>query len=102
MKAAAVAALPGFADRVVSLVPQSPNLLRECAAWNVGRAADRVKVPASSAVPVLLLAGSFDAITPPHWAEQAARTLSNARVVTFPGAGHDVLIWLPACALRGP
>ena len=99
VKTAAVAALPGFPDRVVSLVPQSPNLLRECAAWNVGRAADAAKAPARSTVPVLLLAGSFDAITPPAWADHAARTLDAARVITFPGAGHDVMIWSPACAL---
>ena len=98
-RAAAVAALPGFPDAVLSLVPQSPNLLRECAAWNVGRAEDRNKEPARSAVPVLLMAGSFDAVTPPAWAELAARTLSDARVVTFQGAGHDVMIWSPACAV---
>lgn len=99
VKAAAMAALPAFPDGVLSLVPQSPNLLRECAAWNVGRAEDRNKEPARSTVPVLLMAGAFDAITPPAWALLAASTLPNARVLTFPGAGHDVMIWSPACAV---
>lgn len=99
VKAAALAALPAFPDAVLSLVPQSPNLLRECAAWNVGRADDRNKEPARSQVPVLLMAGAFDAITPPAWATLAAGTLPNTRVLTFPGAGHDVMIWAPACAV---
>jgi pimeloyl-ACP methyl ester carboxylesterase len=38
-----------------------------------------------------LLAGTFDAITPPRWARQAAEGLSRARVLEFPGLGHSVV-----------
>ncbi len=47
--------------------------------------------PVSSDIPVLLLNGRFDPVTPPRNAEAVARTLSHSRLVTFPTAGHGVL-----------
>lgn len=52
-----------------------------------------------SRLPVLLLAGEFDPVTPPQWAEAAARTLSRGEVLIFPGIGHGVLD-SDACALE--
>jgi pimeloyl-ACP methyl ester carboxylesterase len=43
-----------------------------------------------STVPVLLLAGGLDPITPPSWARHAAETLDHGSVFVFPGVGHGV------------
>ncbi|MBJ8348152.1 alpha/beta fold hydrolase [Antrihabitans sp. YC2-6] len=84
-------ALPLFPDDVLALEPQAPRLLEECPVWNVGKAADEIHDETTSDVPVVLMAGTFDAVTPPSRADEAAKTLSNSKVVRFPGLGHDVL-----------
>lgn len=38
------------------------------------------------------MAGTFDAVTPPSQADEAAKTLPHGKVVRFPGIGHDVFI----------
>ena len=95
----ATAVLPGFPDAVLSLLPQAPYIFSDCAEWTVAAAADQVHEPARTDIPVLLLAGTLDAITPPSWADKAASTLPNAHVVRIPGSGHDVMIWSPECAV---
>ncbi len=45
--------------------------------------------PVESDVPVLLLSGNLDPVAPPHWAEEAARYLSNGEHLVLPGA-HGV------------
>ncbi|MGH8443024.1 MAG: alpha/beta hydrolase, partial [Nevskiaceae bacterium] len=42
----------------------------------------------TSDVPVLLMAGDMDAVTPVQWAQDVASGMSNARVVTIPYLGH--------------
>ena len=42
-------------------------------------------------MPVLLLTATFDAVTPPSQADEAAATLPHSRVVRFPGLSHDVV-----------
>ena len=89
--ATAQQALPGFPADVLGLEPQAPRLFSECDLWDVGRADDAVHQPARSEVPVLLMNGTLDAVTPPSHADEAAATLPHARVVRFRGLGHDVL-----------
>jgi pimeloyl-ACP methyl ester carboxylesterase len=86
-------ALPGFPTRVLALLPQIARLFADCRAWRVNPASLAVTAPARSNIPVLELSGTFDAITPLAWAKIAARTLPNARIVQFPGVGHDVVNW---------
>jgi len=38
--------------------------------------------------PVLLLSGQYDPVTPPRYAEQVAKTLSNSRHLVAKGQGH--------------
>jgi pimeloyl-ACP methyl ester carboxylesterase len=61
-----------------------------CEAWHEGRAGEDEFQPVHSTVPVLILAGEFDPITPPGYGRQAARTLPNATFVELPAAGHAV------------
>ncbi|HYW11613.1 MAG TPA: alpha/beta hydrolase [Longimicrobium sp.] len=44
--------------------------------------------PVRSDVPVLLLSGELDPVTPPRWGTMAAAALPNALHVIVPGAGH--------------
>ncbi len=46
--------------------------------------------PVSSDIPVLLLSGEFDPVTPRSFAERAASTLSNATVVSQRGRAHGI------------
>ncbi|CAN5857173.1 hypothetical protein BH24CHL6_BH24CHL6_07100 [soil metagenome] len=62
-----------------------------CAMWDVP-AADAVEnLPVVSSIPTLLLAGTYDPITPPAWASDTAATLSSGQVLVVPGVGHGVL-----------
>ena len=84
-------ALPRLSTDVLSLLPQAPRLVDECAEWNVGRADGAVHATPRSDVPALLLTGTLDAVTPPSQADLAAESLPNGRVVRIAGSGHDVL-----------
>lgn len=58
-----------------------------CAVWPHARAPDdRGAVTAS--VPVLLIAGALDPVTPPRFAEAVARGMPNARVIVVAGMAH--------------
>lgn len=61
---------------------------RACAIWPTADMAEDYREPVRSDVPVLLMAGELDPVTPPATAEQAAETLSSSRVVVFPNTGH--------------
>lgn len=90
-------ALPDFPRSVLSLLPQTPYVFSDCEVWDVPRAPDRVYEPARSDVPVLLVSGALDGITPPGNADIAASTLPRSRQVVLPGAGHAVFHSSPAC-----
>lgn len=62
-----------------------------CANWPVEEAEDWVKAPVISDIPVLVLEGEFDPVTPPEYGQLVAGYLSNSYYFEFPGVGHDVL-----------
>jgi pimeloyl-ACP methyl ester carboxylesterase len=82
----AAAALPLFSNFILSNLP-----LAVCPSWlAVGTSA--TTPPASgSAVPILMLSGELDPITPPEWAKRAAQSLPRAMQIRFRGVGHGVL-----------
>jgi pimeloyl-ACP methyl ester carboxylesterase len=63
-------------------------LVRACEFWPRGAVDASFYEPVTSAVPTLIFSGELDPVTPPSWGEAAARTLSGARHVVVPGAGH--------------
>ncbi|MCG6964887.1 MAG: alpha/beta hydrolase [Chromatiaceae bacterium] len=85
------------AERQLQLYPRAAEIKRfdwqyhSCRFWDSGEAPAEFRTPVVSDVPTLLLAGEFDPVTPPEWAEQAARHLSNAQLFVFPAVGHGVL-----------
>ena len=64
------------------------SLQSSCAQWPRATLPAGYLEPVQSDVPVLLMAGTVDPVTPPATAELAATTLSHARVVPFPETGH--------------
>ena len=70
-----------------------------CRVWKVPKAPAAQRVATRSAIPTLLLAGSFDPLTPTSWARIAARRLPNSTVAEFAGIGHFVTGASP-CAQR--
>ncbi|HET9452025.1 MAG TPA: alpha/beta hydrolase [Aggregicoccus sp.] len=66
-------------------------LLRSCALWPRGAVPEEYLAPVSSQVPVLLLSGELDPVTPPSWGDEAARHLPHSLHVTVPGVGHNTV-----------
>ena len=64
--------------------------LRICAAWSTVQAPRRAGAPVVSDTPALILAGEYDPLTPPSYAEVMSRTLRNGRWFEFPATGHAV------------
>lgn len=64
------------------------SLQSSCAQWPTASLPADYLEPVQSDVPVLLMAGELDPVTPPSTSELAARTLSRSRVVPFPATGH--------------
>ena len=89
--------LPALPTEVLSLVPQVPRIIDECAVWDVGRADAATRAPVRSDIPALLLTGTLDAVTPPSQADLAAEGFPNGRVVRIAGSGHNALSSSP-CA----
>ncbi|HNB52687.1 MAG TPA: alpha/beta hydrolase, partial [Anaerolineales bacterium] len=70
----------------------SGGLLEICQAWPRGVIPADFKDPVRSEVPVLLLSGEYDPVTPPAYAALAAETLSNSLHLIAPGQGHNVIL----------
>jgi pimeloyl-ACP methyl ester carboxylesterase len=73
-------------------------LFAVCDAWSPAQPDPRENQPVTGRVPALVLAGSFDPITPPDWGRMVAGDLENAHFFELPGNGH----WVTrssACAL---
>lgn len=63
----------------------------QCPLWPTGERPAGFKRPVVSDKPVLLLSGEWDPVTPPRFAETAAKTLANSRHLVAKGRGHIVL-----------
>jgi pimeloyl-ACP methyl ester carboxylesterase len=61
-----------------------------CSGWGAGQADPAVNTPVTSDLPVLIMTGEYDPITPPAWGQQVAESLSNSLIFQFPGMGHGV------------
>jgi pimeloyl-ACP methyl ester carboxylesterase len=59
-----------------------------CETWPRGAIPDTFKEPVRSEVPVLILSGEIDPVTPPQNGKLAAETLPNSLHLILPGQGH--------------
>ncbi|MEM6770150.1 MAG: alpha/beta hydrolase [Bacteroidota bacterium] len=72
-----------------------------CRAWGVRPAPPTEDEPISSNLPVLLINGSYDAITPVKWANTLHQQLPNSRLVIFPGWTHGpTTFWDNNCGMK--
>lgn len=62
-----------------------------CSVWPRGPMDPDFHAPLKSAVPILLMSGGADPVTPPAYAREAAASYSNARQLVIPGMGHGQL-----------
>jgi pimeloyl-ACP methyl ester carboxylesterase len=75
------------ATRVAAL---APKVLAVCDVWPRGMQPAEAAKPLVSDIPTLLVSGGLDPVTPPAYAEEVAKTLSNHRHVIAQGYGHIV------------
>ncbi len=61
-----------------------------CEEWDVEPLADAFREPVRSDIPALVMAGTYDPITPPAYSRAVADALTNATYVAFEGFGHVV------------
>lgn len=61
---------------------------KACDVWPRGEIEPNYHEPVASDLPVLILSGEFDPVTPPSWGEEAAGTLPNSKRIVVPGVGH--------------
>ena len=62
-----------------------------CPGWPHGTRPDGFTAPLRSELPVLLLSGEFDPVTPPRYAERVLEGLPNGRHLVLRGQGHGTL-----------
>lgn len=70
---------------------QYEELAAMCAIWPQGEVPADFKEPVTADVPVLLLSGEDDPVTPPENALRVAETLPNSVALTAAGQGHNVI-----------
>lgn len=68
------------------------DILSICKSWGQIDLNPEIDEPVYSDIPVLLLNGEMDPITPPENGEHAAATLSHATNLVFPGMGHGAFL----------
>ena len=67
------------------------GLQAQCAQWPKGTRPADFRAPLTGKVPVLILSGEFDPVTPPKYGDEVLRTLPNGRHLVVRGQGHNVL-----------
>jgi pimeloyl-ACP methyl ester carboxylesterase len=61
---------------------------QSCRSWPRADVPADFAAPVRADVPVLLLSGRLDPVTPPHWGEQVAVFLPHARQIVFAASAH--------------
>lgn len=81
---------PGDAGTVLG--DAMPKALRaQCKVWPTGQRPKNFHEPFKSSLPVLLLSGELDPVTPPRYGEQVVKHLPNGRHLVLRGQGHGAL-----------
>ncbi len=63
-------------------------MIQACEGWPVGELPENYREPTRSDVPVLVVSGDEDPVTPPSWGEEALRYLPNGAHLVIPRTGH--------------
>jgi pimeloyl-ACP methyl ester carboxylesterase len=73
---------------VASEMPSSVGEFDICKAWGTGKAPAIENEPVKSDIPTLVIAGSFDPVTPPSYSKRVADELSKSYYFEIPNSGH--------------
>lgn len=63
----------------------------QCEVWPRGQRDPKFRQPLTGELPVLLLSGEYDPVTPPRYGDEVLATLPNGRHLVLKGQGHSVL-----------
>lgn len=66
-------------------------LQTQCAIWPHGPRPADFHQPLVSDLPILVLEGQFDPVTPPRYGEEVVQHLRNGRLLVLHGQGHNVM-----------
>jgi pimeloyl-ACP methyl ester carboxylesterase len=66
-------------------------IIEQCKVWPKGVRAKDFRAPLTGDMPVLVISGEFDPVTPPRYGDEVVKTLRNGRHLVLPGQGHSVL-----------
>lgn len=67
------------------------GMAEACKQWPRGHKPADFNQPLKGDLPVLVLAGEFDPVTPPRYGEEIVKTLPQSRLLVLKGQGHSVL-----------
>jgi pimeloyl-ACP methyl ester carboxylesterase len=88
---------PEMVDAQMAAFPELDGYYRHrtelaiCTAWGLEPSSSLPIEPVTSDIPVLVLGGRYDPITPPEWSRTALTNLGQSTFVEFPASGHNVL-----------
>jgi pimeloyl-ACP methyl ester carboxylesterase len=81
----------------------SPETFTEevCTIWSVKKVADIENQAVQSDIPVLIISGEYDNITPAKWGEKMLENLPNGQQLIFSGWMHTpITYWNDSCAMQ--
>ncbi len=78
-------------DLTDTLLADLADMYIICQLWRAGQPDPIEDLPVSSDIPTLLMAGEYDPVTPPSWAELAAQTLTQHELIIIPRGGHSLI-----------
>jgi pimeloyl-ACP methyl ester carboxylesterase len=84
-------AFPDYPESVLSQSPQFGFLKDTCKMWGVPKAPAAQREVTTNAIPTLVIAGSYDAMTSAKAAEAAAKPIPGSTLIVIPGVGHYVM-----------
>src|SRR4249919_2512061 len=67
------------------------TMAAQCGVWPKSQRPADFRAPLTGKVPVLILSGEFDPVTPPRYGEEVLKSLPNGRHLVVRGQGHNVL-----------
>lgn len=74
-----------YADLMGYVVQTLPSV---CSVWNLPKANALENKAVKSDIPTLIIAGEYDAYTPPDWGKQTAKNLKNSYFIELPWLAH--------------
>jgi pimeloyl-ACP methyl ester carboxylesterase len=65
--------------------------LAQCEVWPKRERPADFRAPLAGNVPVLVISGELDPVTPPRYGDEVIKALPNGRHLVLPGQGHNVI-----------